>query len=680
MSQVIRLGPGINPALFVQTITGNTGGPVPPTLGNINLIGSGNITVTGNPGTSTLDITLVGTTNHAVQVGNAAGSLTSIPVGNDGQVLIGAGANDPAFAYLTSPDNSITFVTGANSLALSVTGGTTVGKTITGNTGGPLSPTAGNWNIVTANSIPIFAGAGSTLTLDFALTNNLLLGSSGSITVGNTNVGYGKLAAASISSGSSNSFIGYEAGVGYTTGSNTTTLGAFSMFSAVAGASNNTAIGYTSLYNLAGAGTDNICLGLNSAVSYTTTESNNIIIGNAGVIADNNTIRIGSVATRTFIDGIDGVNVGSTATVVTEVGDQLGTAVITAGTGISVTPAANLITIAVSGSVGQTITGNTGGPLSPTAGNWNIVTANSTATFVGAVSTLTLDFNQSNLILGNNGTTITIGAANDGFGSGVLQNITSGSSNSAFGNASLQNVTIGSQNTGLGASAGTALNSGGNNTLGGYQSGLLLQSGNSNVAYGYQSGSAWGSAVSNNIAIGSIGSVADSARIRIGTNGTHTSTFIAGIDGVNVGSVSKVITMASDQLGTATLTGGTGITITPGANTITISGTGGGITWSVITVDQTAAVNDGYFCNKAGTLALALPAASVVGDVIENTALGVQFTQAAGQQILISGTNTTLGATGTLTSSVVGDTLKIVCKTANTIWRVTSMVGNWTPA
>ncbi len=134
----------------------------------------------------------------------------------------------------------------------------------------------------------------------------------------------------------------------------------------------------------------------------------------------------------------------------------------------------------------------------------------------------------------------------------------------------------------------------------------------------------------------------------------------------------------------AAITAGPGITVTNGAGSITIGAIGSGLAWSVITTNQTAAVDHGYFCNKAGTLALALPAVSAVGDVIEvtneNTALGVQFTQAAGQQILIANTNTTLGATGTLTSSTVGDTLTIVCYVANTIWRVTSVVGNWTPA
>lgn len=43
----------------VQTLTGNTGGAVPPTANNINVIGANGILVTGSPGTSTLTITTV---------------------------------------------------------------------------------------------------------------------------------------------------------------------------------------------------------------------------------------------------------------------------------------------------------------------------------------------------------------------------------------------------------------------------------------------------------------------------------------------------------------------------------------------------------------------------------------------------------------------------------------------
>ncbi len=47
----------------VQTLTGNTGGAVPPTANNINVVGATGITVTGNPGTSTLTISLTDVTS-----------------------------------------------------------------------------------------------------------------------------------------------------------------------------------------------------------------------------------------------------------------------------------------------------------------------------------------------------------------------------------------------------------------------------------------------------------------------------------------------------------------------------------------------------------------------------------------------------------------------------------------
>jgi hypothetical protein len=55
MSQLTRsyIGSG---AAVVETLTGNTGGAVGPTANNINVVGSGGLTVTGNPGTSTLTI------------------------------------------------------------------------------------------------------------------------------------------------------------------------------------------------------------------------------------------------------------------------------------------------------------------------------------------------------------------------------------------------------------------------------------------------------------------------------------------------------------------------------------------------------------------------------------------------------------------------------------------------
>lgn len=421
----------------VTTLTGNTGGAVGPNgSGNINVVGSGNITVSGNPGTNTETITLVGTTNHAVQIGNSSGSLTSIAVGNNGQVLIGATGADPAFATLTSTGGTVTFTPGANTLNLEVTAGGAL--TLTGNSG-TATESAGNINVLDSQGTAKFTGSGATLTHTYSDVYN------------------------------------------------------------------NTALGVGSFNN-----------------THSTLAQNNTIYG-----------------------GFSGVAISD-----------------------------------------------------------------------------------------------------------------------------------GGDNTLIGEGCGSSITTGSYSTMIGYSAGLsTTTTGFSCIYVGYQAGF-------------SLANESNVLRIGSGTGssaGNLAKAFICGIDGVNVGSVAKVLTMASDQLGTATITAGTGVSVGTSANTITISATGAGaFAWSVITANQTAAVNNGYFCNKAGTLALALPATSAVGDVIEvtneNTALGVQFTQASGQQILFSTASTTLGASGTLTSSAIGDTLKIVCKVANTIWRATSSVGNWTSA
>jgi trimeric autotransporter adhesin len=117
----------------------------------------------------------------------------------------------------------------------------------------------------------------------------------------------------------------------------------------------NTFYGANAANSLA-TGAENVVIGYNAGIAYTAGESSNIVIGSIGVGGESNTLHIGDGTgsgtkqlNQCFISGIDGINVGSVATVVTESGDQLGTAVITAGTGITVTPGANTITIASSG-------------------------------------------------------------------------------------------------------------------------------------------------------------------------------------------------------------------------------------------------------------------------------------------------------------------------------------------
>lgn len=59
MSQagIINMGGSGGAGSPIETLTGNSGGAVPPTGNNVNVVGGGGVVVTGNPGTSTLTIT-----------------------------------------------------------------------------------------------------------------------------------------------------------------------------------------------------------------------------------------------------------------------------------------------------------------------------------------------------------------------------------------------------------------------------------------------------------------------------------------------------------------------------------------------------------------------------------------------------------------------------------------------
>lgn len=153
-----------------------------------NAINANTAGIVGYNGSGTFTGTAA--TNHAVLVGGASSStITNLAVGSNGQVLVGATGADPAFATLTSSDSSITFTTGANTLSLQVAGGTTVGKTITGDSGGALSPTAGNWNLLGSGSITT-SGSGSTLTTQLTgLTNHAVLVGAGTSTITKLAVG-----------------------------------------------------------------------------------------------------------------------------------------------------------------------------------------------------------------------------------------------------------------------------------------------------------------------------------------------------------------------------------------------------------------------------------------------------------------------------------------------------------
>ena len=282
-----------------------------------------------------------------------------------------------------------------------------------------------------------------------------------------------------------------------------------------------------------------------------------------------------------------------------------------------------------------------------------------------------------------------ITTANDntliGWGCGLPAN---GNSNTAIGSKALYACNTGSSNVAVGENAGHDFQSASYNTVVGHGALFSVLTGSRNIAIGLGGGSNYTGAESSNIIIANAGTLGESNVIRVGTSGSgsgqQNKCYIAGINGVNVGSVASVLTNSGDQLGTATITAGSGISVTPGANTITIASTATGLTWSEVTVDASFTVNTGTIANKAGLLTMTLPATAALGDIIEitniNTAVGWRIAQNANQYIRAGSTLTTTGVGGYLEATALGDSVKLVCIVAgaSTGWQATSIVGNLT--
>lgn len=120
----------------------------------------------------------------------------------------------------------------------------------------------------------------------------------------------------------------------------------------------------------------------------------------------------------------------------------------------------------------------------------------------------------------------------------------------------------------------------------------------------------------------------------------------------------------------------------PGTNTLTISSTFPFLSWSVINGNQMAITNEGYFTNGGSRVEVTLPIASSVGDTFVVSAInanGWRVVQDAGQQIFIGNQNTTIGAVGYIESTMIGDSVTLVCSVANTTWvAALGYVGNIT--
>lgn len=338
MSQITQFFSNSGGGGFLQTLTGNDGLVTVPTAGNINVLGGNNITVT-RTATSTETFNVTGTTNHAVQVGNATGSLTSLPLGTAGFVLTSNGAGvDPSFQ--ATAGGGVTSITGdtgpALTGALTLTGGTSgavfagSGTTLTESFNFLALPTTTSTNgQIRINGTPvlhafgtnnIFLGGGAG---NFTTTSNTSTctgqGAGAALTSGVACTAYGYIAAGALQSGSFNALFGDQSGRLITSGNNNTGCGSATLWQLLTG-SNNTALGFDAGLSYTGAEASNISIG--ASVFGTTGESNTLRIGNG-------TGTGAGQLNASFISGIFGKTVGviTGVPVVIDNTDQLGTVV-----------------------------------------------------------------------------------------------------------------------------------------------------------------------------------------------------------------------------------------------------------------------------------------------------------------------------------------------------------------
>jgi len=149
------------------------------------------------------------------------------------------------------------------------------------------------------------------------------------------------------------------------------------------------------------------------------------------------------------------------------------------------------------------------------------------------------------------GTVSPAGAQNNtALGTGALSSNTTGTDDTALGFNALNGNSVGIVNTATGENALASNTSGCHNTASGVQSLVNNTTGSYNIAMGYNAGSALTTG-DNNIEIGNVGLAVEANTIRIGTKGTQTRTFIAGISNTRLFVGLPVYVNANGRLGVA---------------------------------------------------------------------------------------------------------------------------------
>lgn len=277
------------------------------------------------------------------------------------------------------------------------------------------------------------------------------------------------------------------------------------------------------------------------------------------------------------------------------------------------------------------------------------------------------NFGSNNTFVGENAGNFSISMGdNVAVGSTALLAATSAQANTCVGVSSGAGITTSDINTAIGSSSLSSLTTGsGSNVAIGSVSLGALATGQLNTALGYRAGVNYTGAESSNIIIGNTGTLGESNKIRIGTQGAlpgqQNQCFIAGINGTTVTAAGSVVVSSSGQLG---------------------SSTSFATTWNDVTgTSASMAVNNGYVADNAGLVTLTLPTTAAFGsrfEIVGKGAGGWIIAQNAGQTIHFNSLDTTTGAGGSLASTLRYNCVELICVTANTDFVVKDSSGNLT--
>ncbi len=376
-------------------------------------------------------------------------------------------------------------------------------------------------------------------------------------TTGSNNTGIGLATLQSLTSGFNNNCVGLVSMQFITTGHSNNFMGVQGGYSLTTGVQ-NVGMGSATLSALI-TGINNVCVGHSAGSNYTSSESNNVCIGSEvyGTIGESHTIRIGNSShTTTYIAGIiqspsivgnmlmNGqiiFRVVSGGYTDTYIGHESGNTIFNApntvdqvfmnGTGVGT----RTELLRISAGTGITV------------GNYiNLPTTTSTVGRININSNRFIhSYGTGSSFIGNESGNFTYTGAgcHTGVGHQSLYSLTSGIYNTAVGHQASKLLTTGNQNVTMGVNSGIFMTTGSCNVLLGYYAGVSIQSGNFNVCIGNEAGTGYGTSESNNICIGAgvTGTTSESNVIRLG--GTQTITHLVGTVNIPTATVAGVINL-----------------------------------------------------------------------------------------------------------------------------------------